>query len=331
MGNLATLKDVAKKAGVSVSTVSYVINGKKKVKEETRQRIFAVADELNYSPNNIARGLKTNSTKTIGVIVTNLNDLFFTDVIRAIEYTAHEHGYSVILCDTDNSADMELEKLSNLLSQQIDGLIFAGTGRNKSPLPSDLKIPVVSIDRVISGGNCSIVVDNVLGGKMATEYLIQKEMTPIAIITYSTLISTFFDRVYGYRKALEENGIEYDPELVVETEFATYSEGYDAAVRLLNKNIKFKSVFTGNDLLAIGAMRAFIDHGLRIPEDVGIIGYDDIQISRMLIPSLTTVKQPKYEMGKLAMEMMMKLILKEEINQKMVVLGPELIVRESVF
>jgi len=326
---MSTLKDVARLAGVTPSTVSYVLNNKKKVKEDTKRRIYKAVDELNYSPNMIARSLRTNSTKTIGVIVASLSDLFFSCVVRAIENEAHKYNYSVILCNTDNSAEREIEKINILLSQRIDGMIFAGTGRNMKPFSEGLNVPMVSIDRIVNDCNCSITVDNAMGGRLAAEFLIKNELMPMAIITYTTTINTFFDRVYGCRKALEEHGIGFNENLLIQTELASYNEGYDAAIELLRRNVEFKSVFCCNDLLAVGAMRAFIENKMEISKDVSIIGYDDIDISKMLAPSLTTIRQPKHGMGELAVKTLIKLMNGEVLEQSLFVLEPELVVRES--
>ncbi len=332
MQTMVTLKDVAKRAGVSASTVSYVLNGKKKVKEETCAKIYKAVAELNYSPNRAARSLKTSQSNTIGVMINNLSDLFFIDIIRAIENTAQNYQYNVILCDAINSEERELKNLNSLLSQRIDGLIFAGTGKNPSLHLRDLDIPVVTLDRSAGSGDGSIYVDNVKGGELATEYLIQKEKLPIAIITYSTLITTFFDRMFGYRKVLEKHNVPYDESLVVVTEFGTHDEGYKAVSELFRRGVNFKSIFGVNDMLALGAMRALVERNYSIPNDIAVVGYDDIPIAKFFVPALTTVQQPQYEMGKRATQLLLKMIMKEPLDQteKSIVLEPAFIQRETV-
>ncbi|MBC5647734.1 LacI family DNA-binding transcriptional regulator [Christensenella tenuis] len=328
---MITLKDVAKRAGVSPSTVSYVLSGKKKVKEETRSKIYEAVKTLNYSPNKVARSLKTNSTNTIGVMVNNLSDMFFIDILKAIESTAYEYKYNVILCDAVNSEEREISNLRSLLGQRIDGLIFAGTGKNKKLNLDRLGIPVVTLDRSAGSGSGSIYVDNVKGGELATEHLIQAGKLPIALITYSTLISTFFDRMYGYRKTLEKYGLPYNEDLVVVTDFGTYNEGYNAVRELLKRKVEFQSLFAVNDMLALGAMRALVEEHYKIPEDISVVGYDDIPIAKLFLPALTTVSQPQYQIGRKATELLIRTINKEPIEEaeKSIVITPELIVRET--
>ena len=326
---MATLKDVAEKAGVSVSTVSYVLNGRKKVKDETLKRINEAVQELEYSPNRIARGLKTSFSSTIGVLVTDLDNLFFVDMIRAIETTALEYEYSVILCNSNNSAEREKEHIKNLMGQRIDGMIVAGAGKNHAENLEHMGIPIVTIERDKGVGKGSVVVDDIYGGRLAAQHLVDKGKTPIAFLTFSLSINTFFNRIYGCREVLEANGLAYDENLVVETEFGTYSEGYYAAKKLLERKVEFSSLFACNDLLALGAMRAFMESGLRIPEDVAVIGYDDIQISKIFMPSLTTVAQPVYDMGVSATKLLFELMRNEEVKEKTIKLIPKLIVRES--
>jgi LacI family transcriptional regulator len=329
---VVTLKDVAQLAGVSVSTVSYVLNGKKRVKDETYARITQAVRELNYSPNRAAVSLKTDQSNTIGVMVNNMQDLFFMEIIRAIENTAYEFKYNVIFCDAANSEEREISNIRNLRSQRIDGLIYAGTGRTTSVQLKNIGIPVVTLDRSAGSGDVSINVDNAKGGEIATKFLIEKKKMPAAVITYSTLVSTFFDRVFGYRKALTEAGIPYDDRFVIEAEFGTHDEGYRVAMKLLDRGTDFKSIFCINDMLAVGAMRALVEKGYRIPEDIAIIGYDDIPIAKLFVPSLTTIRQPQYEMGQKSVEYLYKMIRKEALSgeEKALTIEPELIIRETV-
>jgi len=170
--SMTTLKDIAKKANVSVSTVSYVLNNKKTVKPETMQRIMQAVEEAGYYPNQLARGLKTRQTLTLGVIVPDISNEFFTQVIRGIEDTVNQDGYSIILCNTDNDANRERKYIDTLLSKDIDGLIFVGTGKTQYILEKKSAIPVVVVDRKLGDDFSSVMVDNIKGGYIATEYLI---------------------------------------------------------------------------------------------------------------------------------------------------------------
>ena len=325
---MATIRDIAKSANVAASTVSYVLNGTKSVKPETRERILKIMQDMDYQPSIVARSLKTKKTLTIGIIVPDISNIFFIEIVRGIEDISHKHGYSVILCNTGEDRQKEIKYLNTLINKDIDGLIFLGTGKNRQILRNNKDIPVVIVDRKLGEGFCSVMIDNVKGGFIAADYLLKKNGPEMAFITGPLAISTYFDRMTGYMNALKAHNCEFNEELVIECR-VSHEGGYEAVESLLKREINVKSVFAANDLIALGAMRALIKKGIRIPEEVSIIGYDDIPAASIVTPALTTVEQPKYSMGEKAAGLLFGQINKQDLSDMHVVLEPRLIVRET--
>ncbi|MBC8531408.1 LacI family DNA-binding transcriptional regulator [Gehongia tenuis] len=323
-----TIKDVAKQAHVAVSTVSYVLNNSKSVKPETRERILKVIEETGYFPNHVARSLKTKKTQTMGVIVPDIGNIFFVEIIEGIEAYLSQRGYSVILCNTNENQEKERNYLSVLLNKDIDGLIFLATSKNPE-IPQNTTIPVVIVDRKFSGNYSSVLVDNVLGGQIATEHLIERNHENVALLTGPLTISPYFDRMMGYRQALEKHGFEYLPFLVEQCGTATYDGGYQGLHRLLDRlSEPPKSIFAANDMMALGAMRALFERGVSIPKQTAIVGYDDIPTASIMTPALTTIRQPKFEMGQKAAEMLFN-ELQNSADSQSYLFQPSLIVRET--
>jgi LacI family transcriptional regulator len=326
---MATIKDIAKRANVAISTVSYVLNDSKNVKPETKERIMKIIEELNYHPRMVARSLKTRKTLTIGIIVPDISNMFFTEIIRGIEDLFNKHDYSVILCNTDEDQSKESKYIKTLFEKDIDGLIFLGTGKNQQNLLKNKKnIPVVIVDRKIGDEFNSVMVNNLKGGYLATEYLLKKHHSEVLFLSGSLAVSTYFDRLSGYKEALRANGYAFNEALVHQCE-ASSDGGYLCIEKLFDKSFPFKSIFAANDLIALGAMKALIKRGIKIPEEVSIIGYDNIPTSYLVIPALTTVNQPKYLMGEQAGRLLLKQIKEEMNGEEQIVLDPELIIRET--
>jgi LacI family transcriptional regulator len=325
---LVTIKDIAQKAKVAVSTVSYVLNGTKNVKPATKERILLAIKELNYTPRMVARSLKTRKTQTIGIIVPNISNVFFVEIIRGIEDIFNHHGYSVILCNTDEDRQKEIRYLQTLFDKDIDGLIFLGTGKNQNVLNNKQDTPVVVVDRRLGEEFNSVLVDNVFGGYLATDYLLTKTKSEVLFLSGQLTLSTYFDRLLGYKEALKVHGYGYSENLVYQCQ-ASHDGGYQCIENLIKDSFEIKSIFAANDLIALGAMKALIKNGIRIPEEVSIVGYDDIPTSSLVVPALTTVEQPKYLMGKRAAELLLKQINNEKIDEKKLILKPKLIIRET--
>jgi len=325
---MTTIKDVAKRAHVAVSTVSYAIKKKKKLKKETVEKILKAVQELNYHPNLTARSLKTKKTNTIGVIVPELSNIFFTEIIKGIEDVTSSNDFTIILCCTYEDSEKETRSLNTLIKKDIDGLIFVGTGKNQSSLIEKINFPIVIVDRKFGKNFISIMVDNKKGGYLATKHLLEKNRSEIYLFTGPLSVNTYFDRMDGYVNALKEYGLDYDESLIIECSI-DYDGGYDAVEKLISKNKTMHAIFATNDLIAIGAVKKLLKSGYRIPQDVSIVGYDDIATASIINPELTTIRQPKYVMGKKSAELILDMINGKDVENIHIVLEPELVKRES--
>ncbi|MBC7321261.1 substrate-binding domain-containing protein [bacterium] len=331
---MPTIYDVAKRAGVSAMTVSRVINGKKDVKPETREKVLKAIEELGYVPNSLARSFVLQKTKTIGLVITDITNPFFTTLARGVEDTAMKNQFSVIFCNTDEDPEKEVLYLELLARKRVDGVILASASGKRTPLKSILlrNIPVVLIDREVDGlGDLDIVKgDSIYGAYLLTKHLIDLGHKRIGIIVGSKNISTAEDRVEGYKKALIESGITIDEELI---RFAKYSreDGYRVTKELLNLENPPTAIFGGNNFIAVGAMMAIRDCGLRVPEDIALVSFDDIESLSQVYPFFTVVTQPAYSMGVIAAELLIRRIEdKDRVRERRrVILQPELIIRES--
>jgi len=323
---MVTIKDVANKAGVSISTVSYVINHKKKVKPQTEEKIFNAIKELNYSPNLTARSLKTKRTNSIGVIVPDISNMFFTEIIKGIEDTASKENYVIILCSTYENAEKEEKELKTLIDKDVDGLIFISTGKTQI---SDIhkKVPIVLVDRKLGSSYLSVMLNNKKGGFLATDYLLSKRNAEVFLFTGPLTINTYFERMSGYLEALEKHGYSYNERSIINCE-VSYSGGIKAFENFAYKN-EIKSIFAANDLIALGLIKSILQSGLKIPDDIMIVGFDDIPTSSIINPSLTTIRQPTYFMGLKAAELIFNKLNDNPIEEKHIILEPELIVRDS--
>lgn len=326
-----TIKDIAREANVSIGTVSRVINNKAEgVGEETRKRVIAIINELEYKPNALARGLITNKTKIIGLIIPDISNPFFPVIARGVEDQANTLGYSIFLCNTDDDYEKESRYINVLKEHCVDGIIFTSNASSNHQQAIDLKnigIPVVIIDRMLDDSSINgIFSDNIHGGFLATKHLLDLNHKKIGCITGPLSSRSAIDRHVGYKKALKEAGIDYIPDYVVEGDYKI-DGGYNAAMCLLSREVR--AIFVSNDLMAYGVYRAAKEKNLRIPEDLSIVGFDDVLQSQLLVPSLTTIAQPTYEMGKAATKMLIKIIEGKRLNKKAVEYAPKLVVRES--
>ncbi len=326
-----TIKDVAELAEVHPSTVSRVINGNPRISEKTKNRVLLIIKKLGYTPNAIARGLKTKRTHTLGMLIPDITNPFFAEIARGVEDAANKNSFNVILCNTDDKLKKERTYLDILKEKRVDGLIL-GTAHTKDD--SILKLeknnfPYILVSRNIEelDKNC-IIIDDVVGGIMATEYLIRLGHRRIAHITGPLKVRAAIDRVDGYKNALKKYHIEYKEELIEEGDFRIKS-GYQAMKKFLDLPEPPTAIFAANDLLALGAMQAIQKMKFHIPEDFSIIGFDDIRVSSFVYPPLTTIRQPMLEMGILAVKMLLKIIEEGEFNQRRIILQPKLIIRES--
>ncbi len=331
---MATIRDVAEAAGVSVSTVSHVINETRFVRPATRDKVLSAMDQLNYMPNRLARSLrrKDKRTHTLGLLIPDSTNPFFAEVLRGVEDSSFEAGYNVILCNSDDDPAKELNYLDVLLSKQVDGIVLvsAGAHRDSLELLSRRKGTAVVADRELdtAGLDC-VVVDNAKGGQLATSHLLGLGHRRVGCIAGPSLLAPSAGRTEGYRQALKEAGIPVDDSLVLAGDFRPQS-GYEAARQLLALDSPPSAIFACNDMMAMGALCALNDAGLQVPRDISVVGFDDISLASFTVPRLTTIAQPSYEMGLLAAELLIQRLRHPTAPAKRKLLSPELIERDSV-
>ncbi|HWI64497.1 MAG TPA: LacI family DNA-binding transcriptional regulator [Symbiobacteriaceae bacterium] len=306
-----TIRDVAKSAGVGLGTVSRVLNNSGYVKPETRERVLQAAEELGFVPNMVARSLVRKSTSTIGLVIPDITNPFFPAITRGVEDTASTEGFTVFLCNTDNDPLMEAQDVKKLRERQVDGIIFVGTTDRRELVEGLLSdgLPVVVTDRQVAELDIdSVLVDNAAGARAACRHLLEMGHSRIAHAAGHRLTRTGQERFTGYRQALAESGIDLDESLVAWGDF-TVESGYRVAQVLLGRSPRPTAIFAANDMMAFGVLRAASEAGLSVPDDLSVIGFDDIQMAGLFRPGLTTVRQPAYEMGRMAMSMLRERIV----------------------
>ncbi|MGQ9631621.1 MAG: LacI family DNA-binding transcriptional regulator [bacterium] len=327
-----TIKDIARAAGVSINTVSRALNDKPDVSSRTRERILRIAKQLDYSPNYLAKSLVSKQTRTLGVIVTDNANPFYAQVIKGIEDVARRKGYNIILCNSDENPEREAEALRLLREKRVDGILITPVQRGRRYI-SDLRglgIPFVLLNRHSKVAKTDYVInDNAYGASLAVGRLIEIGRRRIAYISGPPSVSSVRERLEGCRRALQDRGLS-PRNLIVKHTNLKMEDGYLSMKRLLNLSSPPTGVFAYSDLLAIGAMKAIREEGLRIPEDIALVGYDDIEYAAFLEVPLTTVRQPRYRIGEEAANILIdKLEGKGSDDVKHIVLRPELIVRRS--
>jgi LacI family transcriptional regulator len=326
-----TLREIAKAAGCSVSTVSRAFAGSEHpVNAVTKERILSIANQLGYRPNVAARGLKTDRTFTIGLVVYNIASPFTPVLIRGIQEYLRQHDYFSIIISTDWDPELESEAVHQLISRSIDGIIFVESWRDESNITLDLaNKPYVFVYRLFNGSYTNTVLaDDRHGARLAVEHLVKLGHRRIAYINGPQDWNSSKDRLAGYLDVLEQYGIPYDPSLVEEGTWEVQS-GYPIAKKYLGISDRPTAIFAANDLMALGAIYAIQDAGLNVPKDIAVVGYDDRDIASCSKPTITTVCPPSFEMGKLAAQLMINRLEKQtEIKDPIRVQG-KLIVRES--
>lgn len=336
-----TIKDIAKEAGVSIATVSFIVNGKDQhISDATRQRVKDVMKKYNYIPNAMAGSLVTRRTGIIGLILPDITNPFFPGIARGAEDRANEEGYSIIFCNTDDKIEVEEKYIESLTSKMVDGIIIAHSSNSDQmgEILERTQIPVILIDRDFDSKNIlgKVLVNNKDGALQAVCHMVEKGYRKIAYLSGSLKTQTAMDRLEGYKEALREKNLPVVEELIKYGEYRV-EWGRKGIEELLTEKQDFDAVFCGNDLIAIGAMKELLKHGYRVPEDKGVMGFDDIYMSQMVEPELTTVKQPNYEMGYQAVDLLIR-HLKEKKTAKtpgekktsMVMLNTEITERKSI-
>ena len=331
---MATMKDIAKLAGVSTSTVSHVINKTRFVSEEISERVNNAAKELNYyAPSALARSLKVNRTKTIGMLVTTSTNPFFGEVVKGVERSCYQKGYSLILCNTEGDNERMRESINTLLQKRVDGLILMCSsleGERIDVFERYPDIPVVVMDWGPMLFTSDKIQDNSLrGGYLAAKYLIDCGHKEVGCITGPLIKHQAQMRYEGYKRAMLEAELEFNANWIVESDFECEG-GYQAFKKMVERGPLPSSIFVSNDMMAMGVINAANELGIQIPEQLSIIGYDDIHIAKFMSPSLTTIHQPKYRLGQAAVETLLRKLDEKSDEAQVVQLEPTLVERKSV-
>ena len=329
-----TIKDVAHRAGVAVSTVSLVVNRKGNVSEATRKQVMRAIKELNYHPRRMARGLVTRNTGNIGFILTHdhfsQSEPFYTKIYLGTEFEARKFDYYILL----TTVDRNFSKKSTprfLIERNVDGVILAGTTPDALFHYIKQRIPHIFVDFFPKHHKTTaIVIDNVDGGYQATAHLLNLGHRRIAFLGGEMDHPSMEQRYQGYQRALQDNDIPLDEQLVlVDEPYPGSEQGYHATCDLLERKIKFTGVICGNDAMAVGCIRCLRDHKIKVPGDVSVVGFDDIDAAILSRPTLTTIRVPKEEMGALAVRRLVEMIKEEKTTRQRIIVPVELIVRES--
>jgi len=334
-GGEATIKDVARIAGVSVSTVSHVVNRTRPVAAGTASRVEQAVNDLGYRPSGVARALKGDRMRTLGMLVTSSTNPFFAEVIRGVEERCFERGYSLILCNTGDFEPRLSSYLSTLLSKRIDGLVVMTTNVSRDFLARlDIRrgLPVIALDTGPIDGVSLVNDDSVAGGRLAGDFLIGRGFRRIAILAGPQGHPRSAERLQGVHEAAAAWGIELDFQ-VIEADELTLSGGYRAMQELLASKPgpgRCEAVFCCNDLIAAGALCALAKSGLSVPRDISVMGYDDIELAAYTVPPLTTIRQPASDIGRRAADVLIDRLQSGDTQTQDERLPPVLIQRQSV-
>jgi LacI family transcriptional regulator len=329
---MVTIRDVAKRAGVAPITVSRVINDSGKVSSQTRERVTKAVDELGYVPNRLARSLRLQRTNTLALVVTDITNPFWTTVVRGVEDAAQDAGFTVILCNTDESEAKQKRYLSVLCQKQVDGILLV-PARSTDELVAWIQkrdTPVVILDRRIGSSQVDVVRgDSEKGAALLVQHLVSLGHRRIAALSGPQEVSTAADRVNGYRRALQEAGLAVRQEWIRHGAFSIPS-GYEMAQRVFQTSPRPTALFAVNNFIAVGAMRALRDAGLDVPADMSVVAFDDLMSDLLIEPFLTVVDQPSYEMGQRGAELLLaRLSGSAPKERREIVLPIKLTVRRS--
>jgi len=328
---MANIKDVALHAGVSVTTVSHVVNGTRFVSETARQRVEEAVRELGYVPSAVARSLKHNTTRTFGMIIPNNSNPYFAEIIRGVEDRCFAAGYNVILCNSNDDPERQASYLRVLAEKRIDGLVLVVTGSDAIARATlgGINMPLVLLDREVSGVSGDLVeVNHMLGSQMATRHLLELGHPRVACISGPPGLSPSSQRRAGWKDALAQAGVERSDSDLARGDF-TARGGYLAMQALLKRRPRPTAVFACNDLMAFGALTAAREAGIAVPQQLSIVGFDDIDLAAFSAPPLTTVAQPKRQIGTVAADLLLERVGNGRTDNRQVILDPELRIRAS--
>jgi len=327
---MSTIQDVAKAAGVSVATVSRVLNKSKSVSAETRELVLDTIKKLNYQPNLLGRNLRRTETRLILILLPSISNPFYAMLVKGAEDVAHKNGYNVMLCNTDSDINRERAYLELLKNRLADGLIFMSPEIDKEELTNISEgFPVVQCCEYKEGADVPrVAIDNLAAAYKAVKHLVGIGHRRIGMISGRNEYVSTKQRELGYRKALEDSGIDFDDTLIKHGNYG-FRSGLRAANQLLSMSNRPTAIFAISDSMAVGAIRAAKENGFKVPVDLAVVGFDDISFASMCEPPLTTISQPKYDLGCTAMEMLLWQIQGKHVETNEIVLEHELIIRQS--
>lgn len=336
MDKVITIKDIASKTGFSKSTVSRVLCNDSHVKPETREKILALLDELGFEPNYFAKGLKTKTSKTIAFFVPNIEIMIYPAIIQAMEVETRKRGYLILLCDIQEDKGIAKEYVRKLKGRNVDGFIFSTAFMNSEENEEiqdaiSAKIPCVNLLRTDDSSIPSIHFNNFKGSEIGVEYLIRKGKKKIAYLQGQQYLKLYQDRLLGYKETLKRFGYELNDDYIW--------YGYDGSERVarevvrekIKSGLEFDAIFCSSENLAVDAITELSESGLKVPDDVAVLGYDNVPISELFIPHITTISQPFKEMGKKAVDVLINLIEgKGKDDKREYVFDPVIIERDTV-
>ncbi|MGG7144061.1 LacI family DNA-binding transcriptional regulator [Clostridium nigeriense] len=327
-----SIKDVAREAGVSIATVSRVLNDIDVVNEDTKKKVLDAISKLGYRPNIVARSLKTQRTKTVGILVPDISSGFYPEIVRGAEDVANIYDYNVILCNSDFDSEKEKEYLRVLKEKMVDGVIYMSSSLQEETLDiiNELNLTTVLVETKDKEESLpSVTIDNTKATKEVTSYLIGKGLSKIAFAgARRDSMNAWGDRYIGYEEALKDKGLKVEEGLVYAGGLKVKS-GYEAVEYFENSNKEYDAVVCASDEIAMGVINALREKGKKVPEDVSVVGFNDNIMASVFYPKITTIKQPSYDMGSVAMRMLIKLLSKRELDESQFVLNYELIERDS--
>ncbi|QIR06031.1 HTH-type transcriptional repressor PurR [Salinivibrio costicola] len=330
---MATIKDVARLAGVSTTTVSHVINKTRFVAEKTTEKVWQAVEELNYAPSAVARSLKCNTTRTLGMLVTKSTNPFFAELVHGVEDYCYKQGYTLILCNTEGNLEKQRDYLRMLSEKRVDGLIVVCSDLNEDLmllLEKKRDLPMVVMDWGSHHIDTDRIEDNAeLGGYLATKHFIDNGHTKIGCISGQMDKNTCKHRLNGYFRALKEANITVNENWLIEADFEA-DQAQIAAKQLATMSDRPTAVFCFNDIMALAAISTFNEYGLKVPDDISVIGYDNIDLTEYFSPPLTTIHQPKRRLGKTAVKLLLARIANNETQQQVFEMQPALVSRQSV-
>lgn len=326
---MPTIQEVAKKSGVSVATVSRVLNNSESVALATREKVQAIIDQLNYNPNLLGRNLRRSETRMILVLLQNIGNPFYSKVVKGMEDLAHENSYNVLICNTNTDIQLEKVYLDFLRNKLVDGVIFTSPAMSNKELTRLAKeYPVVVCNEYKEGIEAPVVtIDNEAAGYDAVSHLIKLGHKKIGLISVGNVGSSY-DRIQGYKRAMREAGLQIDEDYIVYHTFS-YKGGMRGIKQLLQLKEPPTAVFCISDLIAVGAIKELKSRGIKVPDNIAVVGFDNNSIAPMYEPSITTIAQPRYDIGKKTMDIMLKRIKGITPSNLIIKMEHELIIRDS--